>query len=87
MNPAPSTRASLLIRLRDPRDHAAWVEFVDIYEPLTYRLLRRYGLQDADAAEIMQELFLAVSRRSSAGTLRQNAALSRLVSGGWPETW
>jgi len=62
MNPAPSTRASLLMRLRDPRDHAAWVEFVDIYEPLTYRLLRRHGLQDADAAEIMQELFLAVSR-------------------------
>jgi len=62
MNPAPSTRASLLIRLRDPRDHAAWVEFVNIYEPATYRLLRRHGLQDADAAEIMQELFIAVSR-------------------------
>jgi len=62
MNPAPSTRASLLLRLRDPRDHAAWVEFVAIYEPVTYRLLRQHGLQDADAAEIMQELFLAVSR-------------------------
>jgi RNA polymerase sigma-70 factor (ECF subfamily) len=52
----------LLIRLRDPRDHAAWLEFVNIYEPVTYRLLRTHGLQDADAAEIMQELFLAVSR-------------------------
>ena len=36
MNPAPSTRASLLIRLRDPRDHAAWVEFVNIYEPVCH---------------------------------------------------
>jgi RNA polymerase sigma-70 factor (ECF subfamily) len=29
---------------------------------VTYRLLRRNGLQDADAREVMQELFLAVSR-------------------------
>ena len=58
----PSTRASLLIRLRDPRDHEAWVEFVSIYEPAIYRLLRRNGLQDADTLELMQELFLALSR-------------------------
>src|SRR3954452_8185463 len=62
MTLTPSTRASLLLRLRDPRDHEAWVEFVDLYEPVTYRLLRRHGLQDADAREVMQELFLAVSR-------------------------
>jgi RNA polymerase sigma factor (sigma-70 family) len=62
MTSTPSTRASLLLRLRDPKDHEAWVEFVTIYEPVTYRLLRRNGLQDADAREVMQELFLAVSR-------------------------
>src|SRR5436190_4436923 len=62
MTLTPSTRASLLLRLRDPKDHEAWVEFVDLYEPVTYRLLRRHGLQDADAREVMQELFLAVSR-------------------------
>ena len=58
----PTTRASLLLRLRDPQDHEAWVEFVMLYEPVMYRLLRRNGLQDADAREVMQELFLAVSR-------------------------
>ena len=58
----PSTRASLLLRLRDRQDHEAWVEFVTLYEPVVYRLLRRNGLQDADAREVMQELFLAVSR-------------------------
>jgi RNA polymerase sigma-70 factor (ECF subfamily) len=58
----PSTRVSLLLRLRDPQDHEAWVEFVALYEPVIYRLLRRNGVQDADAREIMQELFLAVSR-------------------------
>src|SRR6478735_7881689 len=62
MTSSPTTRASLLLRLRDSQDHAAWVEFVALYEPVTYRILRRHGLQDADAREIMQELFLAVSR-------------------------
>jgi RNA polymerase sigma factor (sigma-70 family) len=62
MTLTPTTRASLLLRLRDSRDHEAWLEFVSLYEPLTYRLLRRHGLQDADAREIMQELFVIVSR-------------------------
>jgi len=62
MTLTPSTRASLLLRLRDSHDHEAWAEFVSLYEPVTYRLLRKNGLQDADAREVMQELFLAVSR-------------------------
>lgn len=62
MTLTPSTRASLLLRLRDSRDHEAWLEFVSIYEPVIYRLLRRHGLQDADAREVMQDLLMAVSR-------------------------
>jgi RNA polymerase sigma-70 factor (ECF subfamily) len=62
MTLTPTTRASLLSRLADPRDHEAWVEFVSLYEPVAYRLLRRHGLQDADAREVMQDLFVAVSR-------------------------
>ena len=61
MTSTPTTRASLLLRLRDSDDHAAWVEFVALYEPVIYRLLRRHGLQDADAREVMQELLVAVS--------------------------
>jgi hypothetical protein len=30
----PPTRASLLVRLRDPREAAAWAEFVGRYAPL-----------------------------------------------------
>jgi RNA polymerase sigma-70 factor (ECF subfamily) len=59
---SPTTRASLLLRLRDSQDHEAWAEFVSLYEPVTYRMLRRHGLQDADAREVMQDLFLAVNR-------------------------
>ena len=63
MTSTPTTRASLLFRLRDSQDHEAWVEFVEIYEPAVYRQLRKCGLQDADAWELMQELFIAVNRR------------------------
>src|SRR5688500_18767530 len=58
----PNTRPSLLFRLRDPQDHEAWIEFVTLYEPSIYRLLRQHGLQDADAREVMQEVFMAVNR-------------------------
>ena len=32
---------------------------MEIYEPLVYRLARRRGFQDADAADISQEVFLS----------------------------
>lgn len=61
MDEIPKTRPSLLVRLRDPHDERAWAEFLAIYEPVVYRLARRRGFQDADAREITQEVFAAVS--------------------------
>lgn len=63
VNPcASSTRPSLLLRIRDANDATSWQTFVDIYGPLIYRHCRNRGLQDADAAEVMQEVLLQVSR-------------------------
>jgi len=61
MTDSPATRQSLLVRLRDPRDGQAWTEFVAIYTPLIDRLARANGLQSADAADLAQEVFRAVS--------------------------
>lgn len=61
MHDAPTTRASLLLRLRDPGDDRAWTEFVDLYGPLVRRVARRAGLQEADAADLEQEVFRAVA--------------------------
>jgi RNA polymerase sigma-70 factor (ECF subfamily) len=58
---SPQTRASLLVRLRDGHDREAWRQFVDLYAPLVYGFARRRGLQDADAADLMQDVFRAVS--------------------------
>src|SRR5262245_44046260 len=59
---SPTTRYSLLLRIQDPRNQAAWAEFVAIYEPLVYRLARRKGLQDADARDLCQDVFRAVAK-------------------------
>ena len=56
------TRASLLVRLRDPRDSLAWQQFVDLYGSLVYGFVRRRGLQDSDAADLTQEVLQAVSQ-------------------------
>src|SRR6516162_757954 len=62
MDDAPATRHTLIAKLRDPADAHAWREFLALYEPLVYRLARNKGLQDADARDVCQEVFRAVSR-------------------------
>jgi RNA polymerase sigma-70 factor (ECF subfamily) len=57
----PETRASLILRLRNDADQAAWREFVEIYRPIVYRLARRRGLQDADAEDLAQQVLASVA--------------------------
>ena len=61
MTNPPLTRPSLLFRLRDAGDADAWRQFVELYAPLVYRYARRHRLQDADAADLTQEVLRAVS--------------------------
>ncbi len=53
---APETRFSLIGRLHDHEDEQAWNEFVQLYQPMIFRIARRRGLQHADAAEVTQEV-------------------------------
>jgi RNA polymerase sigma factor (sigma-70 family) len=62
MAPAPVTRPTLLLRLRDPHNNEAWAQFVAIYTPLIFGFLRKKGLQDADASDVTQEVLKAVSQ-------------------------
>jgi RNA polymerase sigma factor (sigma-70 family) len=61
MSEIPRTRASLLVRLRDARDAEAWRLFAGLYGPLIYRFGRRHHLQDADAADLTQDVLQSVS--------------------------
>jgi len=62
MHDIPETRASLLIRLRQPGNQEAWREFASLYEPLIYRLAARKGFQHADAQDLLQDVLVAVAR-------------------------
>jgi RNA polymerase sigma-70 factor (ECF subfamily) len=52
-----TTPPSLLEQLRRPDDQKAWRLFVDLYLPLLFSWSRRIGLQESDAADLVQEVF------------------------------
>jgi RNA polymerase sigma-70 factor (ECF subfamily) len=53
-----NTSVSLLERLRRPADQHAWARFVELYTPLMYSWARRVGLQEADAVDLVQDVFM-----------------------------
>jgi RNA polymerase sigma-70 factor (ECF subfamily) len=59
---APETRETLIQRLPNAADVEAWEVFVEIYEPLLFRLARGRGMQPADAEDFVQEVLAAVVR-------------------------
>ncbi|MCC9606952.1 sigma-70 family RNA polymerase sigma factor [Blastopirellula sp. JC732] len=62
MPPLPDTRETLIRRLPDAADVEAWDAFIEIYEPLLFRLARSKGFQQADAEDFVQEVLAAVSK-------------------------
>ncbi|GAB5403200.1 MAG: sigma-70 family RNA polymerase sigma factor [Aureliella sp.] len=62
MNFANTTRVSLIYRLRDHQDSEAWDAFVDLYGPLIYRFGRYKGMQDADSADLAQDVLREVAK-------------------------
>ncbi len=63
---SPSTRISLLTRIRDSDNSNAWELFVRTYTPLVTRYCGRWGLQDADVCDVTQTVFAIVARSASA---------------------
>lgn len=55
------TRASLILRIQDPQDLAAWDEFACIYGPVIFNVATSRGFQAADAEDLVQEVFMAVA--------------------------
>ena len=61
----PETSESLILRLNNQKDVAAWNEFLAIYRPVVLRMALRHGLQHADADDLAQRVFLSVARKVS----------------------
>jgi RNA polymerase sigma-70 factor, ECF subfamily len=58
-----NTSASLLQRLQSRGDHEAWGRFVELYTPLLYFWACRLHLQAEDAADLVQEVTLALLQK------------------------
>jgi RNA polymerase sigma-70 factor (ECF subfamily) len=61
MTQFPETSLSLIARVKDPADDVAWGEFLGIYQPVVYRMAKRRGMQDADAQDVVQQVFLSIA--------------------------
>lgn len=57
-----TTSPSLLVRVRDAADHAAWREFDARYRDLLLNFCRRRGISHNDAEDIVQFVFAELSR-------------------------
>jgi RNA polymerase sigma-70 factor (ECF subfamily) len=62
MSKLPLTSYSLLVRLANTDDAAAWSEFLEVYEGAMLRYCRSRGLQETDAQDVVQEVLMAVHR-------------------------
>jgi RNA polymerase sigma-70 factor, ECF subfamily len=58
-----TTPVSLLEQLRQPADQGAWERFARLYTPLLFAWARRLGLQDQDAADLVQEVFTVLVQK------------------------
>jgi RNA polymerase sigma-70 factor (ECF subfamily) len=73
---SPDTSPTLLAQLRLPNPAAAWTRFERLYNPLIRAWARRQGFQDADAADLVQEIFVKLMHelprytRTDGGTFR-----------------
>ncbi|MFM8285995.1 MAG: RNA polymerase sigma factor [Planctomycetaceae bacterium] len=56
----PETRDSLIRRLQDGGDNAAWDEFASIYRPIIVRIALRKHLPFEDAEDLAQQVLLLV---------------------------
>ena len=61
-----TTRPSLLIRIKNPRDVEAWTEFHELYAPLLYRYARHRGLGHEDAEDVRAACYEAIVRHIGA---------------------
>lgn len=57
----PVTRPTLLVRIRSTENADAWEQFVEAYTPLIYNFCYKAGLQDADAADVAQEVMRTIA--------------------------
>ena len=62
MGLSETTNVELILRLANTHDQRAWVEFVNLYEPLLLKTARKLGLSQNDAVDAVQEVFVHLGK-------------------------
>ena len=57
-----TTRASLLLRIKNQRDAKAWAEFDSIYRPILRRYANAWRLPEEEAQDVIQNCMLAIHK-------------------------
>jgi RNA polymerase sigma-70 factor (ECF subfamily) len=81
------TPASLLERLRQPFDPEAWSRFVSLYTPMIYSWACRARLQEQDALDLVQEVFVILLRVLPAFSYDRDRSFRRWLRTVTLNTW
>lgn len=76
-----SVSTSLLVRAR-ANDRSAWETLSELFTPIVYTWVRRGGVPEADAEDVVQDVFLEVAR----GLARFHKDQAGDAFGGWLRT-
>ena len=63
-NELPSLSSSLLLQAQ-AMEPEAWMRIVQVFSPIVYRWARQAGLNDADSADVVQDVFTSLARNIS----------------------
>lgn len=72
------TRKTLLQKIRDADDAAAWSEFVNLHTPLVFSFCRKRGLSETDASDVSQDVMRAIAK--AIGNFEYNPAKGKFRS-------
>ena len=79
------TSTSLLVRLQQaPADQAAWAEFVRRYGTRIHGWCRRWGLQEADAQDVCQDVLVKLVRAMRAFRYDPAQSFRGWLKRNWP---
>jgi RNA polymerase sigma-70 factor (ECF subfamily) len=73
------TSASLLEQLRQAPGQETWERFVKLYTPLLFFWARNLGMREADAADLVQEVFTITGAENARFSLRPAKGLPQMA--------
>ncbi|MCA9075496.1 MAG: RNA polymerase sigma factor [Planctomycetaceae bacterium] len=56
------TRNSLILRITQGGDPLSWEEFFELYQPMLFGMVKHWRIEDADASDIVQDVFVTLIR-------------------------